>query len=97
MPVSKLLGISATFGKEAKLSGELTRRFQNLQSWINHYAADHTHTGGNDGSKLAVSSAYTITNVTPDRAYDANSVLIAEIADVLGTLIDDLKTAGIIT
>jgi hypothetical protein len=39
---------------------------------------------------------YTPTNVTPDRAYDANSTSLDEIADVLGTLIADLQAAGII-
>lgn len=41
-------------------------------------------------------SAYAITNVTTDRAYDANSTTIDEIADVLGTLIADLKLTGLI-
>lgn len=42
-------------------------------------------------------SAYTVTNGTTDRAYDANATSIDEMADVLGTLIADLKTAGVIT
>jgi hypothetical protein len=33
----------------------------------------------------------TATNVTPDRAFDANSTIIDEIADILGTLESDLK------
>lgn len=40
--------------------------------------------------------AYTPTNVTPDRAYDADTVLVAELADVVGTLIADLQAAGLI-
>ena len=40
--------------------------------------------------------AYTPTNVTPDRAYDANSTTTEELADVLGTLIADLKTIGLL-
>ncbi len=39
---------------------------------------------------------YTITNVTPDRAYDADTVLIPELADVVGTLISDLQNKNII-
>jgi hypothetical protein len=39
---------------------------------------------------------YTITNVTTDRAYDANSTTVAELADVLGTLIADFQAAGIL-
>jgi len=41
-------------------------------------------------------SAYTPTNVTTDRSYDANSTTIDEIADVLGTLIADLQTMGLV-
>jgi hypothetical protein len=39
---------------------------------------------------------YTPTNVTTDRAYDANATTLDEVADVLGTLIADLKSAGLI-
>jgi len=44
----------------------------------------------------SVAETYTPTNVSTDRAYDANSTTLDEIADVLGTLIADLKTSGII-
>ena len=40
-------------------------------------------------------AAYSPTNVTTDRAFDANSTTIDEIADVLGTLILDLKALGL--
>lgn len=46
---------------------------------------------------LLGSSAYTPTNVTPDRSYDADTVLIAELADVVGTLIADLQGKGILS
>jgi len=39
--------------------------------------------------------AYTVTNLTPDRTYDANATTVAELADVLGTLLSDLKTQGL--
>lgn len=39
---------------------------------------------------------YTTTNVTTDRTYDANATTTDELADVLGTLIADLKTTGAI-
>jgi len=42
------------------------------------------------------SQAYTPTNVTTDRSYDADSTSTAELADVLGTLIADLQAAGIL-
>lgn len=39
---------------------------------------------------------YTVTNATTDRTYDANATTLDEIADVLGTLIADLKAAKIL-
>ena len=48
-------------------------------------------------TNLAASTArYTVTNVTADREFDADSTTLAEISDVLGTLIDDLRERGII-
>lgn len=45
---------------------------------------------------LTASSAYTPTNVTTDRSYDANATTIDELADVLGTVIADLQAKGIL-
>ena len=45
---------------------------------------------------VARSSAYTPTNVSTDRAYDANATSINELADVVGTLIADLQALGAI-
>lgn len=39
-------------------------------------------------------SAYTPTNVTTDRSFDADTVVVAELADVVGTLIADLQSIG---
>ena len=47
-------------------------------------------------SILSPSSAYTPSNVTTDRTYDADSTSVEELADVLGTLIADLQTANIL-
>lgn len=46
----------------------------------------------------AIQSAntYTPTNVTTDRAFDADTVAIAELADVVGTLIADLQSSGVL-
>lgn len=41
-------------------------------------------------------SAYTVTNVTPDKSYDANATTVDELADVLGTLIADLQSYGLL-
>lgn len=45
---------------------------------------------------LTASSAYTPTNVTTDRSYDANATTLDELADVVGTIIADLQTKGVL-
>lgn len=47
-----------------------------------------------DDLSTPIAGAYTVTNVTTDRTFDANSTSTDELADVLGTLIDDLQTKG---
>ena len=42
-------------------------------------------------------TSYNVTNEAVDRAFDADTVAIAELADVVGTLINDLIAAGVIT
>jgi len=44
----------------------------------------------------AVVKSYTESNVTEDREFDADTVAVAELADVVGTLIDDLRAQGIV-
>ena len=39
---------------------------------------------------------YTTTNVTADRVLDADATTLNELADVVGTMIADLKAAGVI-
>jgi len=48
------------------------------------------------GWAYATVNVYTPSNVTTDRVFDADTVLVAELADVVGTLIADLKTTGVI-
>ena len=40
--------------------------------------------------------AYTLTKVTTDRALDADSTTLAEVADVLGTLLKDLQAIKVV-
>lgn len=48
-------------------------------------------------SSVGVSAqVYTTQNVTPTRTIDASTAATADVAKVLGTLIDDLKAAGIL-
>lgn len=53
--------------------------------------------GNNQVIDFTTRPAYTPTNVATDRAFDADSTTTAELADVLGTLIADLQTQGILT
>lgn len=41
-------------------------------------------------------SAWTLTNVTTDRSYDANATTLDEVADALGTLVAELQTMGLL-
>jgi hypothetical protein len=50
-----------------------------------------------NGNAAIAQPNYTVTNVTTDRTYDANATSTAELADVLGTLIADLTSYGLLT
>ena len=66
------------------------------------YAADqaagnscpHIRTENGNIIKLYRLATYTPSNVTPDRSFDADTVAVDELADVVGTLIADLQAAG---
>jgi hypothetical protein len=60
---------------------------------LNH---DGTTVGLYGVTPVVRSAAYTPTNVTTDRSYDANATSMDELADVLGTLVADLQATGII-
>jgi len=55
---------------------------------------------GNSGDVTQLTNpeiaAYTTTNVSTDRSFDADTVAIAELADVVGTLIADLQAYGLL-
>jgi uncharacterized protein YdeI (BOF family) len=55
----------------------------------------YSFAGGTVG--LAQTGYTTFTNLTTDRTCDANATTVEELADILGTLIVDLKTKGIIS
>ncbi len=75
-------GGKAIFTAEVELDGAL-----------NH---DGSTVGFYGVTPVVRSSAYTPSNVSTDRTYNANATSIDEIADVLGTLIADLQLTGII-
>lgn len=69
-------------------------------NWFNVTADDAAtshHTDSGTGNRcFHTGQAYTPSNVTPDRSYDADSTTLDELADILGTLIADLQSTGII-
>lgn len=44
----------------------------------------------------AAPAVYAASNVTVDRTYDADTVVVAELADIVGTLIADLRSIGLV-
>lgn len=59
---------------------------------------EHTGTswGIRGATPAAVPSSYTVTNHTADKTYDANASSVAELADVLGSVILDLINQGVL-
>jgi hypothetical protein len=86
--------ISASAG-ELLLTAAVTRTTAELDigGALNH---DGTTIGFYGAAPVVQSAAYTPTNVSADRAYDADATSTSELADVLGTLIADLQATGII-
>lgn len=70
------------------VDGDLT-----VSGALNH---DGSTVGFYGTTPVAQSAAYAPTNVATDRTFDANSTTLAELADVLGTLIADLQATGLI-
>ena len=62
------------------------------------FAVDTTNerVGFFDVSPQGQTAAYNVVNVTTDRTYDADATTVAELADVLGTLISDLQGFGLL-
>jgi len=68
---------------------------------FNSNSADLTDAGNKATLSLggivpASKQTYAASNVTTDRTYDADTVAVAELADVVGTLIADLRSLGVL-
>jgi len=85
---TQTIGGAKTFTLKVTCSDELQ-----IGGALNH---DGLTVGFYGVAPTARAAAYTITNVTPDRAYNANATTIDEIADVLGTVIADLQAVGLL-
>jgi hypothetical protein len=86
-------------GPYADFGGGGVTDFLGLSDTPGSYAgAGSRHVRVNAGATalefLAASAAYTVTNVTTDRTYNANITNVNELADVLGTVIADLQAGG---
>ena len=64
-----------------------------IDAALNHDGSTAGFFGTAPASRTA---AYTPTNVTPDRAFDADSTTLGEIADIVGTILADLTLYGLL-
>lgn len=97
---SVLLGNASNVPTATALTGDVTVTSTGVTA-LASIAGALDHNGSTVGffgvAPAARPVAYTASNVTTDRAYDANATTLDEIADVLGTLIADLRTMGLVT
>ena len=75
-------------GKGVKLYAKLGNR------WYSFSSDEQALESVKDNINASIASQYSISNLTTDRTYNANSTTLAEIADILGTLIKDLDKLG---
>ncbi len=61
-----------------------------------HIGATGMSTPQRPHNNLRVDVTYTISNGSTDRTYDANATTTDELADILYTLIQDLKQLGLV-
>ena len=98
------------YGVRATMSGAATNNYAayfTAASGTNNYSL-YCEAGyirlGNSSARVGFfgitpvvrASAYTPTNVTTDRSFDADTVVVSELADVVGTLIADLQAYGLL-
>jgi len=93
-------GTNAIKFNEAMLDSDITFYWDSGSS-LSQDGATGDWTFDNDvqiDGTLTVGTAptYSASNVSTDRTYDANSTSLNELADVLGTLIADLQTIGLL-
>lgn len=66
------------------------------QDWIIRLVEDRNPRLRSTELSFGGATDYSESNVTTDRTYDANLTSLNEIADVLGTLLADLRAKGVI-
>ena len=88
MPGTRNLGGKAPF--LSHVSGDATRGGVSIGDDATTPIAFYGHATG------AVRTTYTDTNHTDDRALNESADTVAQVANVLGTLINDLKAKGLL-
>lgn len=91
-------GGRATFRGSGTTSATVGLLVQNSTPTANFTIRDDGGFAFRGGTVGVAQTGYTtFTNLTTDRTCDANATSVEELADILGTLIEDLKTKGIIS
>ena len=90
---------SSSEGKEGDIALGLTAKGVKLYAklgnrWYSFSSDEQALESVKDNINASIASQYSISNLTTDRTYNANSTTLAEIADILGTLIKDLDKLG---
>ena len=83
----------ATEDYPVRLNQYLERQFRLLQNSISSLEGD-TPTTTPPYVPPVPTGSYSVTVTTPDRTFDASATTLNELANVLATLINDLKTRG---
>jgi hypothetical protein len=97
------IGVSPTSTTSLQVRGQgtgtnETLRIENSSGTARFVVRDDGAYAFAGGTVGAAQTGYTtFTNLTTDRTCDANATTVDELADILGTLIVDLKTKGIIS
>jgi len=67
-----------------------------IENDLHHGTATSDKIGFFGTTPVAQVAAYTPTNVSTDRSFDCDTVAVAELADVVATLIEDLQSYGLL-
>ncbi len=71
------------------IGGTAEARLSSLEAFMNSVSV-----ASHDANIRDIGGEFTATNVTTTREFDADSTTLAEVADVLGTLVQDLAKGG---
>ena len=79
---------------------QLKADIEELKKLYNHHVGNQIGASSSNTPHPTMSAVsrglYTVTNGTADRTYNADTVLVAELADIVYTIIEDLKAVKIL-